>query len=45
MMSIQGLFLFLGFCYLIYLSGVVLKELTNDFKESYAIWKYERQNR
>lgn len=45
MISVQGLILFLGFCYLIYLSGVVIKELTNDIRETFAIWNDERRNK
>ena len=45
LISWQGAFLFAGFLYLIYLSGVVLKELTNDAKESFAIWNEERKEK
>ena len=45
MLSWQGAILFAGFLYLIYLSGVVLKEMTNDFRESWAIWNEERKEK
>tara|TARA_B100000085_G_scaffold137044_1_gene124856 strand:- start:781 stop:921 length:141 start_codon:yes stop_codon:yes gene_type:complete len=45
LISWQGAFLFAGFLYLIYLSGVVLKEMTNDAKESWAIWNEERKEK
>lgn len=43
MFSVQGAILFAGGCYGIYLMGVLLKELTNDAKESFAIWLEERK--
>jgi hypothetical protein len=45
MFSWQGLILFLGACYGIYLTGVLLRELTNDAKESIAIWLDDRKNK
>ena len=45
MLSWQGAILFAGFLYGVYLCGVVLKELTNDFKESFAIWNEERKEK
>jgi len=45
LISWQGAFLFAGFLYLIYLSGVVLKELSNAAKESFAIWNEERKEK
>ena len=45
MLSWQGLILFLGFCYMIYLVGAFLKEVTTDVKESYAIWAEERKDK
>lgn len=43
MLSWQGAILFAGGCYGIYLVGVLLRELTNDAKESFAIWLEERK--
>ena len=45
LLSVQGAILFLGFCYGVYLVGAFIKELTNDFKESFAIWNAERKER
>lgn len=42
MLSFQGLIIFLGFIYLVYLSGKALKEEFNYARESYEIWKDER---
>ena len=45
MLSWQGAVLFAGFLYGVYLCAVALKELTNDFKESFAIWNEERKEK
>jgi len=45
MLSFQGLILFLGFIYIVFLSGKVLKEEFNYARESYEIWKDERNKK